>query len=338
MIKKANIQWSAKQLTKSIQKGNIKFDHAVQRGYVWDQDRKSLLIHSLIEGYPVPAFYAVKDENSQYIMLDGRQRSGAISDFLNGEYELTNVPEINIGDEGETININGLKFSDLPEDARDEIESYSLTVYYFDSQITDDEINELFFRLNNGKPLTSIELSRVKAKSIETIQEIGKHELFKTTLTEKAINKYTNEEIVIKSWAMLNVEQPSFETKSIRPLIETADITPEQTEKIKIAYDRILETYNSIKQIDDKEHNKIAKRIITRTHLIALVPVAAKSVNDGIQVSEFTKWATSFFSGKKSASVSEVYNSAIGSGSAKPESIKKRNDSIMESYNEQFSN
>jgi len=51
MLKKANIQWSAKTLTNQIQKGNVLFECAIQRGYVWDNAKNSLLIHSLIEGY-----------------------------------------------------------------------------------------------------------------------------------------------------------------------------------------------------------------------------------------------------------------------------------------------
>jgi len=34
----------------------------------------------------------------------------------------------------------------------------------------------MFFRLNNGKPLTAIELTRVKAKSLDKIKELGKKE------------------------------------------------------------------------------------------------------------------------------------------------------------------
>lgn len=333
MIKKANIQWSAKQLTKSIEKGTINFDNAVQRGLVWDDTRKSLLIHSMIEGYPIPAFYAAKNE-SGYDMLDGKQRSTTIADYINNKFELKGIPEV-ADENGNTIELTGLTFSELSEEMQDTIKDYSLTVYYFDG-ITEDEINEMFYRLNNGKPLTAIELTRVKAKSIEKIKEIGKHELFTSTLTEKAINKYTNEDITIKAWALLNAENPSFDTKYIRPLIESADITETQATDIKQAFTRILDTYKTISSNDDKESTKIAKRIITRTHLLSLVPVALQSINQNINVAHFTEFAKSFFNGKKSASVNDVYNTAAGSGSGKSENVKKRIDSIVDSYNTYF--
>ncbi len=52
MLKKANLDWNARQLCKLVQKKEIKFDNAVQRGLVWDVQRKSLLIHSMLHGLP----------------------------------------------------------------------------------------------------------------------------------------------------------------------------------------------------------------------------------------------------------------------------------------------
>ena len=333
MIKKANIQWSAKQLTKSIEKGTITFDNAVQRGFVWDNDRKSLLIHSMIEGFPIPAFFAAKDENG-YSMLDGKQRSNAIADYINGKYELSNLPEVILEEEGEEqeININDLDFAGLPEEFQDRIKDYSLTVYYFDG-ITDEEINELFFRLNNGKPLSAIELTRVKAKSLTTIKEIAKHEIFTSTLTEKAINKYTNEDIVIKSWAILNQDSPNLETKNIRPLIEQADITEEQSENLKAVYDKVLEVYTTLTATGDKQDAKIAKRITTRTHLISLIPIISKQIsNQSWDTIQFTNWTKNFFAGTKSATTNEDYNEAARSASGKPENVKKRLEIIKNEF------
>jgi len=343
MIKKANIQWSGKQLTKSIEKGTVRFDAVVQRSLVWEQERKSLLIHSMIEGFPIPAFFASKDENGQYSMLDGKQRSNAISSFINNQYDLVGLPEVVIeveveNEEGEKeiteeeIDINGSLFENLPEELQDRIKDYSLTVYYFDG-ITDEEINELFFRLNNGKPLSAIELTRVKAKSLDKIKEIGKHSIFTSSLTEKSIAKYTNEDIVIKSWAIIYTNCPNFETKNIRPMIEQAEITDDQATNINKVYDKLLEIHTSLTATGVKQDTKIAKRLITRTHLISLVPIISKQINNGSwDLQQFTAWIRHFFSGTKSATINEEYNEAARSGSGKAESIKKRLEVITEDF------
>ena len=93
MLKRMNINWNARQLVKMCMNGSITFDNAIQRGYVWDVKRKSLLIESMIIGYPVPAFYARRDEKKVFDMLDGKQRSSAIYGYLNNEYALEGVSE-----------------------------------------------------------------------------------------------------------------------------------------------------------------------------------------------------------------------------------------------------
>lgn len=332
MIKRANINWTARQLAKMVGNQKITFDNAVQRGYVWDVKRKSLLIHSMIVGYPIPAFYAAKNGDG-YDMLDGQQRSKTITDFLEGKFELTDVPEVEVeSDDGikEMIDINTLRFDELEPALQDEITGYSLTVYYFDG-ITEDEISELFFRLNNGKPLSAIELTRVKSKSMESIKELGQHELFKSVLTEKAMVRYTNEDIVIKSYAVLHEEEPCFETKVIRPLMEQAEITEEDKQQINEIYTRILAVYQLI---EDKK--RIGKRLLTRTHLISVIPMIKKSLNDGLSDSQVMEWIVKFFSGTRSASISVTYNDNAGSGSAKKDAVRRRLEELEKSYVEFF--
>lgn len=336
MIKKANLNWTAKRMSKMFDKGEITFDNVIQRGYVWDDKRKSLLIHSMIMGYPIPAFYAVKSEDN-YDMLDGKQRCKAIRDFMNDVYELKDVPDITFSDkegQDQELNIEKKKFSELPEEVRDLIADYSLTVYWFDDCITDEEIAEMFFRLNNGKPLSAIELTRVRAKSMETIKEIADHELFKSALTAKALERYTNEDIVIKSWVMLHEEQPSLETKYIRPIMESVELEEKDKKELKEIYDRILNAYNIL---EEKETGKkITKRLLTRTHMISIVPIVWQSLEDGLSDEQFAEWFAQFFNGTRQATKDRTYNNASGAGSAKKEAVKKRKDALEKDYNNYF--
>ncbi len=327
MLKKANLGWNARQLCRLVQKGEIKFDNAVQRGLVWDVQRKSLLIHSMLSGYPIPPFYAVKDGGC-YDMLDGKQRINAVVDFMEGKFELEGIPEVEAENEdGSTdmVDINTLYFDEMEESLRDELSAYAFTVYYFEDA-TDEEIAEMFFRLNNGKALSAIELTRVKAKSMDAIQEIGKHGLFRSALTEKAFERYTNEDIVIKSYAVLHEKEPSLETKYIRPYMAGVELTEEGQVQLLEIYDRILAVHGLV------EDKKIARRILTRTHLVSIVPAVWQSIEEGRTEKEFAGWVSAFFAGKKSASVSSVYNDCAGSGSAKKDAVRKRLDEITRHY------
>ena len=175
-----------------------------------------------------------------------------------------------------------------------------------------------------------MELTRVRAKSMNTIKEIGSHELFNSALTKKALEKYTNEDIVIKTYVMLHDEEPSMETKYIRPLMESIEITDADKEQIWKIYDRILAVH---KLTADK---KIAKRILVRTHLITMVPVIWKSIQGGKTDRQMAEWAAEFFNGRRSATISLNYNMSAGSGSAKKEAVRKRLKEIMENYDKYF--
>ena len=334
MLKRANISWNARQLSKMIDKETIVFDAAIQRNMVWDDERKSLLIHSMLEGYPIPPMYATKD-NGKYSMLDGKQRSNAIADFLHGRFTLTGIPEVTLED-GTEIDINGKFFSGLNEELQDALNTYSFTIYYFED-ITEDEISEMFFRLNFGKPLSAIELSRARAKSLKEIQAIGHHELFTTSLTEKAFEKYTHEDLVIKSYIMLTSDTPCLDTKVVRPTMEKAEFTDQDINIMNGVFNRILNTYKTIITDDSPETGKlskrIAKRLLTRTHMLSIMPIVKKSLIDRVPDDVFTLWVKNFFCGSRSATKYDEYNSRCTAGSGHAETIKVRLDVIKKDYN-----
>ena len=333
MLKKANISWNARQLTKMIGKGSIVFDAAIQRNLVWDNERKSLLIHSMLSGYPIPPMYATKDDGV-YSMLDGKQRSNAIADYLSGKFTLTGIPEVTLED-GTEIDINGKYFSGLNEELQDALNSYSFTIYYFED-ITEDEVSEMFYRLNFGKPLSSVELSRARAKDLKTIQNIGKHELFTTSLTAKAFEKYTHEDLVIKSYIMLTSDNPCLDTKVVRPIMETTEFIKDDIDLMNAVYDRIFNAYKLIIADDSPETGKIskriAKRLLTRTHMLSIMPMVKKSIEDNVSDEIFTNWVKNFFCGTKSVTKYNDYNTRCTSGSGHAENVKVRLKIIEKDY------
>lgn len=321
MLKKANIQWSGKTLANQIEKGMVLFDCAVQRNPCWDVSRKSLLIHSMVEGYPIPPFYFARRSDKKYDALDGLQRSTAIREFLNEEYVLSaDTPPIR-DEEGYSIDIAGKKMSELPEWAQDAIKDYSLTIYYFED-ITEDEIAELFFRINNGKPLTSIELTRVKAKCPKQFQEIAAHGLIAESVTEAGKKRYTDENIAMQAWMLCFSEVKDFSTKAFRPCIESADVTEEQLRKIKGAMDSVKDVCSKLDP-ESKADKRVLKKIRTRSHLVSSIYLAMRFIEAGRKQEEFMETLYMFFDCPKT-SISEYYNNSVGGSSAKPEKIRER--------------
>ena len=328
MMKKANISWSVKQVVKMIRNGNIKFDNAVQRGYEWDKKRASLLVHSALSGYPIPPFYAIKGEDGKYDMLDGKQRMTSLKQFYDNEFALVDVPGVDgeVGGVPAILDINGMKYDELDDDVRDNLDSTMLTVYYFDD-ITEDEIAEMFFRLNNGKAVSSSVTTRVKAKSKAIIKELGQHELFQMALTKKALESYANEDIVIKAAYMLDGAD-NLETKNVRQWISETEIEKPFALELTCVFERIKVATEGI----EKEDKKIAKKILSKTHLLSLVPIIQQSRTDKVKDEDLKKWLMSFYGTTDKTTVSNAYNESCTSGSMKKEQVVIRNNELKKSY------
>lgn len=317
-MERYNIQWTAKTLVNQMSKGKVNFDNAVQRGLVWDVSRKSLLIHSMIYGYAIPAMYFVKDENGVYDSLDGKQRSNAISEFINGEFALSlDIPPV-YNEDGEEEDITGMTFENLPEWAKDKVKDYSLTIYYYEN-MTDGEIREFFRRLNNGKSLTAVELTRVNTPSLEKFQELASHEAIKIVTTDSAKKRFIDENIAMQIYNLYTNEQPDFSTKVFRDWAKSVIVKDEYMNAIINGLDAFVCFLSTLDKDVDK---KVLKVVKTRTHFVSSVYFCTLAVDEGVSQGDISLALLDFFSGAPSKS--EEYNKTVGSGSAKPTAVQTR--------------
>lgn len=328
---KANLNWTIKRIVNGMTKGDVTFDNAIQRGFVWDKKRMSLLIDSVLRGYPIPPIFTIKTnevitsgkkELPIYDCIDGKQRSTTFKMFLNNEFKLEGLESFTATD-GEEIDLNGKTFEELPEDVQDIIKDYTLVVYYFDD-CTDEEIAEMMSRLNNGKVLTGTENARIKAKQLDTIKELANHNLLTNYLTEKAIKGYANEDIVIK-FALLLSEQTELSNKNVREAYETYNFGESTCSSITDTMDFTLEAIEE--STDDK---KIIKRMTSKANLITILYVAHEYMNqDNADVGYFADRLAEFFDGDNGATISEDYNDASTNGTMRAANVLTRNDELM---------
>ena len=85
-------------LANKIKRENIIFTHKLQRREgVWNKHSKSLLIDSLLRGYPVNPIYTVMDEKQA--VIDGVQRLSTCYSYINNGFSLSkNLEPITIGE------------------------------------------------------------------------------------------------------------------------------------------------------------------------------------------------------------------------------------------------
>ena len=57
---------------------------AMQREFVWDAQKSSRLIESIVLGLPIPPLFLLEVGNNQYELVDGFQRLTTVANFVNG--------------------------------------------------------------------------------------------------------------------------------------------------------------------------------------------------------------------------------------------------------------
>lgn len=337
----ANAQWSFKKIAQEIKKGNIDFKcGGVQRGDVWDNARRSLLIQSGLKGDIIPCLYIRRngENKDKYEMRDGRQRCTTLAKFINDGFVTSGIPEYEDGDKldyricrnGEMVSANGISFESLSDDEKMDFLTRNITIYYIDGA-TDAEADMIFLKLNNGKALTTAERNRAEAKSRSEIIDIANHNIFKLMFSEKTLDNNTFD-TVVKSYIMLNNDNPSLLNKDVKPLMKSIDITEADKKELNGIFDYILETYNVL------ESKKVKKRIVGKTTFLSLIPVAEQAMNDGKIAEEFASFLDKFFSGKttKEPTISATYNNNFFDSSASRMKIRLRHNALMNEYEKMF--
>ena len=318
-MQRFNINWTAKALVNQMEKGKVNYDNAVQRSLVWDVEKKSLLIHSMIYGYAIPAMYFTRDESGVYDSLDGKQRSNTISEYLHDEFALsTDTPAV-VDDNGCVEDVSGLYFSQLPEWAQDKIKDYNLTIYYYEG-MTEAEVREFFRRLNNGKPLSAIELTRANVPSLTIFQQLAKHKAIQFVVSEAGRKRFTDEMIAMQLYQLITEESPDFSTKPFREWASKVEVDSEVLDTINAGLDAYSVFARSLIDVN----NKVLRTVKGRTHFISCAYYCCLAVQYDVNQDEINRTLTEFFSGHPS--ISPEYNHTVSAGSAKPTSVQTRRD------------
>ena len=91
--------------------GQIDLSPEFQRRNIWDNDRRSRFIESVIMNIPIPPVFLGEVDYATYAVLDGRQRLTALHEFMRNNYRLSNL---NVWSE-----LQGKNFNDMKDDGLD---------------------------------------------------------------------------------------------------------------------------------------------------------------------------------------------------------------------------
>ena len=120
-------------------------DPEFQRDFIWQEDKQSRLIESVLMRIPLPVFYLAEDNRGRMVVVDGLQRLSTFKRFVDGELCLS-LPEQD--------KLNKMRFADLEPKLQNRVEDCSLIFYIIDAKVPDRARLDIFERVNGGVPLT----------------------------------------------------------------------------------------------------------------------------------------------------------------------------------------
>lgn len=137
-----------------------------RKGGIWSQDRKQLLIDSILNEYDIPKLYfhhilswyekGKFDARFKYAVIDGRQRLSTILDFLDDKFPLADDFRYF---EDESVAVAGMHYSQMSkENPRLKVifDSFTLPITLIETDDL-DLVEDMFSRLNEASPLSGAE-------------------------------------------------------------------------------------------------------------------------------------------------------------------------------------
>ncbi len=254
--KERTLQWICNQ----HKKGNISFSHKLQRPIgQWSPKMKSLLIHSLLSGFPVNPIYIV-DEGGTLYTLDGSQRTSTCISYINNEFALSkDTPNvfIQVTEDGESISkeyeIAGKKFKKLNEEVQSTLLACSLEFCTL-SEYTDEEVKEMFRRQNTSKPLSG-KLLRIVHESdqfSDAVYSLANHPFMEKLVTPTHRKNGTDRDLIIQTLMLICTnnenEFTSFRNRDIDVFVQDySDASLEKVNTLTEAMDSFNESFDEIK-------------------------------------------------------------------------------------------
>lgn len=315
---------TVERLVKQEKTKSISFDMKIQRSEdIWDKKRRSKMIHSMLIQWPTNTIFAYKDGRTLSV-IDGKQRLTTALSYIDGKFALeANVPEVN----GEVV--AGKKFDDLSEDLKKVFLDYKFSVTQIEDA-TMEELEEFFFRVNNGMPLRQIETTRaiLGGKVLKLVEDVANTPFFqsKANISAKSKKRFVDQELVLQLLAMLHKSETGFSGKEIQAFV--AEL---RTERI---HDEVKSKMQNASFYLNQAFVK-KEKFLKKIHIPSLFKLVLDLQDQArlITPAEFEEWARTFFE-----NTPEEYQKAASNKTASKESVMKRFNSMKAHFEEYFKN
>ncbi len=169
-----------------------------QREDTWEPERKSRFIESLLMGLPIPFLFFWEQSDGKLEIVDGSQRLRTIQQFL--------LNELVIGELDTLTEMEGLRFSDLPESRQRKIRNRSIRGIVLNENANEQSRFEVFDRINTGSKIANkaeVRRGALIGPFLDLVIDLSRDSLFEelAPVTKTAANLREREELVTRFFA-----------------------------------------------------------------------------------------------------------------------------------------
>lgn len=203
---------TVRQIIDMYTDGSIYIPTEYQRQFVWESDRESKLIESILLGIPIPSLFMATNPDSTWEVVDGVQRIGTIAHYIGEQALLTLVNRSNrlvIADLEKLPALNDLSYSQLPKTLQLNFLTRPIRVTVLNDKSDTDVRFDLFERLNTGGIILTPQEIRnciYRGKFSNSIKELSTNTDFLAAVHVKPLDERngTKEELVLRFFAFLD--------------------------------------------------------------------------------------------------------------------------------------
>ena len=316
-LDKHTINWLKSQDDKGLLNKNI----SIQRKEVWDQEKKSNLIVSLLLDIPIESLLFEETDNDAMNVLDGKQRTLSLCSFLNDGFALS--PKIRIK-EIDGVSLVGLKFSELPAELQARIQEYELSISIL-RPLDSEERATVFFMRNQAVSLSKMDLSLVMLgeDAMDVFDSLCNHDFMikKIKMTEPARRKHTDLQVLLQYLILRLRPDMGFSGAEIMSFCD--DIKNGEVELPANDITELLDYLNDA--LPEK------RQYLKKAHIPAVLAVAQTAKEQGMSTEDFAMRLDIFFENLDSK---PEYIVTYGAGSSKRINVQARVKILSEILND----
>ena len=249
-------EWTIEELYQI--KDKIQDQPKYQRGKVWTQIKKQMLIDSIIRGIDIPKIYLRKLEHGlhDFEVADGQQRISAIKEIIDGKFTLSSkiINGLNLSKFG-SYELGNKKITDLSNELKNQFLEYKLTIAKIE-HASNEQIRILFARLQMGDTLNPAEKRNaiISKLGIEIDNLVLNHDFF--TKSKISPNRFKRQDYIAHAIALIHYKN-KFDLKA--GILNKLYIELANTDESALIID-IVKILNWMHEIDKISKKKIINK------------------------------------------------------------------------------